>query len=377
MGPFTIQRQTFLAVDQTTSGLLDGSVSGILGLAFSAIASTRSTPFWQALLNNGDLTEPDMGFWLKRLRGQSGVSLEEPGGTFTLGGTNSSLFTGDIEFLPMTGNQRTFWLLNMQSVTVDGQNIRIQTGNAAVSAIDTGTTLVGGPTSDVNAIWAAVPGSQKVQGMDGFFSFPCSTTVRVTMSFGGKAWPINPADMSLGRLAPGSSQCLGGIFDLSLGSSIVSGGGNPNWVVGGTFLKNVYSVFRADPPSIGFAQLSDSAGGSSGTVSPASSSPLFSSLTIGSPLSSSSSSSSSLSSTSPSNSVSPSPTSPGNSPGNPGVATSTVVVTADGAAGTPGSGGSSGNSGSTGSGRNSAVSARGMGAAALVIPAVVAFVALL
>ena len=40
--------------------------------------------------------------------------------------------------------------------------------------------------------------------------------------------------MNLGRVAPGL--CLGGIFDLSLGSNIGSGGGNPTWVVGDTFL---------------------------------------------------------------------------------------------------------------------------------------------
>ena len=54
------------------------------------------------------------------------------------------------------------------------------------------------------------------------------------MAFGGKLWPISTADMNLGRVAPGL--CLGGIFDLSLGSNIGSGGGNPTWVVGDTFL---------------------------------------------------------------------------------------------------------------------------------------------
>lgn len=84
------------------------------------------------------------------------------------------------------------------------------------------------------------------------------------MAFGGKAWPINPDDMNLGRVSTGSSMCAGGIFDLNAGSSIGEGGGNPNWVVGATFLKNVYSVFRYQPAAIGFAQLSDAAGGSSG-----------------------------------------------------------------------------------------------------------------
>jgi len=64
----------------------------------------------------------------------------------------------------------------------------------------------------------------------------CTTDVTVSMSFGGKTWPINTADMNLGRVSQGSSQCVGGIFDLSLGSNIVSGNGNPNWVVGATFL---------------------------------------------------------------------------------------------------------------------------------------------
>lgn len=84
------------------------------------------------------------------------------------------------------------------------------------------------------------------------------------MSFGGKSWPINAQDMNLGRVSTGSNTCAGGIFDLTAGSNIGEGGGNPNWVVGATFLKNVYSVFRSQPAAIGFAELSDAAGGSSG-----------------------------------------------------------------------------------------------------------------
>lgn len=78
------------------------------------------------------------------------------------------------------------------------------------------------------------------------------------MAFGGKAWPINPEDMNRGPISSGSSVCAGAIFVLDIGG----GGGNPAWIVGGTFLKNVYSVFRSQPASIGFAKLSEAAGGS-------------------------------------------------------------------------------------------------------------------
>ncbi|KAF9258848.1 acid protease [Marasmius fiardii PR-910] len=262
LGPFTIQSQTLLAVSTVSSGLLEGTVSGILGLGFNTISSTQSMPLWQALANNGQLSSPDMSFWMTRLRGTSNRRVEAPGGIMTLGGTNSSLFQGDIEFLPTTG-QPSFWLLTLQSLTVNGNSVPVTSGNSALSAIDTGTTLIGGPSADVRAFWGAVQGSATVPDMPGFFSFPCTTELNVGMSYGGKTWPIDPRDMNIGRLSVGSNLCVGGIFDLARGTNIASGGGTPSWVVGATFLKNVYSVFRAtNPPQIGFAQLSDAAGGS-------------------------------------------------------------------------------------------------------------------
>lgn len=68
----------------------------------------------------------------------------------------------------------------------------------------------------------------------------CSTNVQVSFSFGGKSWPISTDDMNLGTV--GGGMCLGGIFDLGLGSNIGSGGGNPSWVVGDTFLVRTVAL---------------------------------------------------------------------------------------------------------------------------------------
>jgi len=263
MGTFSVQSQGFLAVESVSADLLSGSVSGIMGLAFGAISSTGAVPFWQALISSNQLAAPEMAFWLTRFRGTKFAD-EEPGGSFTLGGTNASLFQGDIEFLSMAGpSPSTFWLLAVSEVTVQGKQLQVATGNNALAAIDTGTTLIGGPTTDVENLWAQIPGSAKIPSMPGFFQFPCTTTLNISMAFGGKLWPIAPADMNLGPGSGSNSQnCLGGIFDLTQGSNIESSQGNPTWVVGDTFLKNVYSVYRQNPLSIGFAQLSDFAGSS-------------------------------------------------------------------------------------------------------------------
>ena len=64
----------------------------------------------------------------------------------------------------------------------------------------------------------------------------CSTSINISMSFGGQTWPIDPKDMNFGPVDQTGKQCIGAIFDLSMGTNIVSGGGNPNWVIGDTFL---------------------------------------------------------------------------------------------------------------------------------------------
>ncbi|KAI0688179.1 aspartic peptidase domain-containing protein [Cytidiella melzeri] len=264
MAGFSVNPQTFLVVEQASSDLLDEDTSGIMGLAFQALASTGAVPFWQALTSANQFTSPEFSFYLTRFIDDPNAQNAEPGGVFTLGGVNNTLFTGDVEFLDLSSsgviNQNTFWLLTVAAVTVNGKNITLGSTAESLAAIDTGTTLIGGPSDAVAAVWAAVPGSQPVESMQGFFAFPCSTSVSVTISFGGTAWSVSTDDMNLGSVS--SNQCLGGIFDLGLGSQIDSGGGNPSWVVGDTFLKNVYTVFRSNPPSVGFAKLSSAAGGS-------------------------------------------------------------------------------------------------------------------
>jgi len=56
-----------------------------------------------------------MSFWLTREINDPNAQAEEAGGVFTLGGTNSTLFTGDIEFLNMPNTTPSFWLLQLSS----------------------------------------------------------------------------------------------------------------------------------------------------------------------------------------------------------------------------------------------------------------------
>ncbi|KAF8881803.1 aspartic peptidase domain-containing protein [Infundibulicybe gibba] len=276
MGGLTVNRQTFcgLLADEVSQDLILDGISGIMGLAFDGIADTYGMPFWQALALDGRLAASEMGLWLTRVIDDPQANDNEPGGVLTLGGTNSSLFQGPIDFVDMPTSPEsfnTFWMLRLTSVTVQGELVEITPGKSALSTIDTGTAFIGGPAKDVTAIWKAVPGSQRIPGSPGFWAFPCTTNVSIGLSFGGEVWPINPVDVDLGRLSASSLFCAGAIFELNAAT------GTPDepeeedqivgdWVIGGTFLKNVYTVFRMSPPSIGFAQLSAAAGSSGSSI---------------------------------------------------------------------------------------------------------------
>ncbi|OCH85115.1 acid protease [Obba rivulosa] len=253
MAGLAVEKQIFAVATAVSQGVLQAPVSGLMGLAFQSISSSGATPFWQTLADSNELDSALMAFQLTRYDNASGVSELEPGGTFTLGAVNSTLYTGEIEFqdVPQAG----YWLQEMTGLTVDGTSVTLPSGSDSYAAIDTGTTLVGGPASVISALYAAIPGSSPLSSSQGYYSYPCDTDVTVSLAFGGSStsWPIAPADFVVEQLD--ASTCVGAFFAIDN-----TGTTAPPWIVGDTFLKNVYSVFRASPgPSVGFAQLSAAA----------------------------------------------------------------------------------------------------------------------
>lgn len=134
MAGFSVPNQIFGAVTQASSGLLNPPVSGLLGLGWQSIASSKASPFWQTLASSGLWTDPVMAFQLTRFVNATNVNTEEPGGSFTMGVSsllaicihvdgrlpgfvNSSLYTGTIDYqaLPTTPS---YWLLPMKCESI-------------------------------------------------------------------------------------------------------------------------------------------------------------------------------------------------------------------------------------------------------------------
>ncbi|KAF8556433.1 acid protease [Imleria badia] len=254
MAGFTVSNQQFGSVTSTSSNFLQNPVTGLIGLAWRSLSSSGAMPFWQALASRGSWDSPLMAFQLTRYNNASNAGDLEPGGSLTMGYVNESLYTGNINYQNIPDGQASFWLQEIASMTVQGKSISLPSGSGSYAAIDTGTTLVAGPASGIAAIYAQIPGSSPGTGpWEGFYSYPCTHEVTVEISFGGPSWAISPADFQFQPVGASSDYCYGAFYSIPTSSNL------PQWIIGDTFLKNVYSVFRYDPPSVGFAALSQTA----------------------------------------------------------------------------------------------------------------------
>ncbi|KAG8827877.1 hypothetical protein FRC19_011578 [Serendipita sp. 401] len=259
LGGFTINDQVIGLVDQAAR-TLPGTVEGLLGLAFGTLAKAGGTPWWlrvtagDASDSGGTLDGGLMSFWFSRYVDSSDTSTDDhAGGQFTLGGTNSSLYTGDINFISLIQPAK-WWLIPLQAVGVEGgSSVEVAQGEDE-AIIDTGTTLVGGEDSVLAEIFAQIPGAMKStelpnngSRLNGFYVLPCNSTAVLTLTFGGEAYTYSTADLLYQRIDDiMPDYCLSSLFLFSSKdphSILYTPNGAPYWLVGDSFLKNVYSVF--------------------------------------------------------------------------------------------------------------------------------------
>jgi hypothetical protein len=139
---------------------------------------------------------------------------------------------------------KAYWLITLGGVSVSSRSAASPTAldvsSTNKAAIDTGTTLIGGPSSVISALYAQIPGAQASASSQGYYEFPCDTAVNTTMTFGDQQYAINTQDFVAGATNRAGTTCMGAFFDVGSDANTRS----LQWIVGDAFLKGVYSVFQ-------------------------------------------------------------------------------------------------------------------------------------
>ncbi|RPD82588.1 acid protease [Lentinus tigrinus ALCF2SS1-7] len=227
-----VTAQNFSPVNTLSPMFGNEAADGIFGLAFPAISSMHKTPFLLNAKNQGRVKSATFGIKLAKTKSE-----------LYLGGTNPSLYMGDIEYHSVTG-KAGYWQTSGGNLVVSNSLI----ASSLTTIIDSGTTFIYGPPDQVDAMYKSVPDAAPYASMPGFYSFPCiSAPSNVAFNWGGKNWTISAANMNAGKIS--LTQCVGAIAAKDLGL------GKNTWLIGDSFMKNVYTAFSFDNNSVGFATL--------------------------------------------------------------------------------------------------------------------------
>ncbi|KAH9842834.1 aspartic peptidase domain-containing protein [Rhodofomes roseus] len=246
LGSYEVSSQV-LALANGTSGLdLSGTgYSGILGLTFPAEASIAGT-YGQTFIDNvfASLDEDDRFFAYKlgRNKTDSSFAIGQLDPTYA---NSSSNFT----YIPVSSagtndGQYNFWKVPLQYITInstrfDLSKTSVSGASTNIGILDTGTTLLLGPSADVERFWQSVGNTRNT---DSGWQVRCNRAAIVGFVLGDgdnqQEFVLDPADVNW---EPGSQQdgwCMGGI---QANDGVFSG----DWLLGDTFLRNVYAVHHA------------------------------------------------------------------------------------------------------------------------------------
>ncbi|KAH9948843.1 protease [Amylocystis lapponica] len=226
----SVTGQTVAAVTTESGQFQQSPEDGLMGLAFQAISSVNAVPYFFTAVSQKAVKQSVFS-----------VKLASSGAELYIGGTDSSLYSGDIEYHDLS-SKTGYWQIGGASATVNGKSV----GSGFDTIIDTGTTLMYGPSDAVEKFYAGISGSQ--QGDQGTYTYPCDAKPTIEFSWGGNSWAISADSFNAGSSDSDSSQCMGalGVQDI----------GDNTWLLGDTFIRNVYVAFDAGNNAVGFAKLS-------------------------------------------------------------------------------------------------------------------------
>ncbi|KAJ8370258.1 hypothetical protein SKAU_G00102860 [Synaphobranchus kaupii] len=201
---------------------------GILGLAFPSISSSQATPVFDNMMNQGLVTQDLFSVYLS--------SNEQAGSEVVFGGMDPNHYTGNINWIPLSSE--TYWQISMDSVTINGNTVACSQGCQAI--VDTGTSQIVGPTSDINSIQNSIGATTNQYGDSPVQCSNIGSMPEVTFHINGYPFTL-----------PASAY----ITQSSYGCRTGFGGSNQQlWILGDVFIRQYYAIFDRSSNSVGLAQ---------------------------------------------------------------------------------------------------------------------------
>lgn len=198
--------------------------AGLVGLAFDSISVDNDKPLFDYIYEAGLV--PDNSFGMYLTTATSG----QRQGILTLGGYDSSLFTGSLTYTPIVDDQ--WYVIKTGAIKIGRDTIVKHSG----AIVDSGTSCLAGPTDSINKIMNKINIGSDCSGL--------GDAPDITVNIGGKDFTITPDDYTL-EIDGECQVCIQG-FDLP--SSVPF-----QWILGDSFMHGFYTHFDKGNNRLGFA----------------------------------------------------------------------------------------------------------------------------
>lgn len=219
-----------------------GKFDGIFGLAYDSIAVAGTTPPFYRMIEERLIEKKLFSVWLNSADSAQSVfgSGDENGGELLFGSINENRFVGELQWAPVI--RKGYWEVRLDGFRIGSQLFRSLTTRAA---IDTGTSLIAGPTNEIEAIAKKVSASKHFNGI---YTVDCSaipTMPDISFVFAGMEFKLAPRDYVLQT----QGMCMLGFLGLDIPAPA-----GPLYIVGDVFLRRYYTVYDLEKNRVGFAR---------------------------------------------------------------------------------------------------------------------------
>ncbi|XP_054419789.1 pepsin A [Pteronotus mesoamericanus] len=205
---------------------------GILGLAYPSIASSGATPVFDNMWNQGLISQDLFSVYLS--------SNDQSGSVVMFGGIDSSYYTGNLNWVPLSSE--TYWQITVDSITMNGETIACSGSCQAI--VDTGTSLLAGPTNAIANIQSYIGASRDSNGQMVVSCSAINNLPNIVFTINGIQYPLPPSAYIL----QSQQGCASGFQGMNLPTA-----SGELWILGDIFIRQYFTVFDRANNQVGLA----------------------------------------------------------------------------------------------------------------------------
>lgn len=229
----TVTNQKFAEVQNAGGlgvGYMMGKFDGILGLGFDCLALGGAKTVFKNAIDQGQAAQSTFAFYLG----------DNKDGELTFGGYDDDKFTGEIDWIYLSFPG--YWQIDIDNVSVGSY-----TSDATSGIVDSGTSLITGPTAQVHTIANKIGAKANMMGE---YTIDCEKVAdlpALEFNIGGKVYAVPGKDLVI----QSQGTCLFAMMGLDIPKT--NNPDAPDWILGDVFMRLYYTIFDYENKRVGLA----------------------------------------------------------------------------------------------------------------------------